>query len=96
MSLDSDAHHVINATWIAEERRRWLAHQCDDFMYPSGMEGIAAASSYSLPYTPQEKQWLKEHFGGEFRFLQQYGLHIYCEEDRDEGRMIAKGFMEED
>lgn len=48
------------------------------------------------PYTAGEKTWVKENYGGEFKFLLGHGLKIYNEEDREEGRAIARAFMEDD
>ena len=48
------------------------------------------------PYTAAEKAWLKKHYGGEFHFLAVYGLSIYKEEDREEGRGIARAMMAND
>jgi hypothetical protein len=45
-------------------------------------------------YTKEEMQWLKKHWGGEFHFLTSYGLKIYNEEDRNEGRLIVRAFMD--
>ncbi|KAL2024417.1 hypothetical protein VTK56DRAFT_8228 [Thermocarpiscus australiensis] len=56
----------------------------------------AAKSAGSRPYTAEEKAWLKRNFGDEFKFLLQHGLSIYKEEDREEGRAIARALMEED
>ena len=36
---------------------------------------------------------MKNKFGGEYKFLRDYGLSIYKEEDREEGRRIARAFM---
>lgn len=47
-------------------------------------------------YTGTEKQWLKKNWGSEFKFLQAYGLKIYNDEDREEGRAIVRAFMEHD
>ena len=46
--------------------------------------------------TPSEKTWLKESFGSEYYFLRDYGLSIYKEDHREEGRAIARGLMELD
>ena len=48
------------------------------------------------PISQAEKQWLKDKFGGEFKFLRDYGLSIYKEEDREEGRQIMRDMMEAD
>lgn len=50
----------------------------------------------SAPYTSEEKQWLKDNFGDEYHFLLCYGLSIYKEDDREEGRAIARGMMAQD
>jgi hypothetical protein len=47
-------------------------------------------------YTAIEKQWLKKHYGGEYHFLRAYGLKIFNEEDREEGRALLREFMSED
>lgn len=55
----------------------------------------ANASSSSNPdLSYSEKQWLKENWGGEFKFLRAYGLSIHKEEDREEGRLILRAMME--
>lgn len=53
-------------------------------------------SSSEPPYTQAEKQWLKDHWDGEFKFLRAYGLSIYKEEDREEGRAIARAMIKGD
>ncbi|KAL6363096.1 hypothetical protein LRP88_02500 [Fusarium phalaenopsidis] len=37
-----------------------------------------------------ERAWLKEHWGNEFKFLAAYGLSIYDDEERKEGREIMR------
>lgn len=54
----------------------------------------ASTATGNPPYTQEEKAWLKKHFDGEFKFLRDYGLSIYEDEDREEGRRIARGCME--
>ena len=41
-------------------------------------------------------KWLKDNYGGEFRFLRQQGLSIDDEGDRAEGRSIVRAFMQAD
>lgn len=48
------------------------------------------------PCTQEERDWLKKHFDGEFKFLREYGLSIYKDEDREEGRQILRALMEGD
>ncbi|UPL01206.1 hypothetical protein LCI18_012140 [Fusarium solani-melongenae] len=45
------------------------------------------------PLTELERAWLKEHWGGEFKFLIAYGLSIYDDEKRKEGREIMRMMM---
>ncbi|KAK4167797.1 hypothetical protein QBC43DRAFT_137198 [Cladorrhinum sp. PSN259] len=44
-------------------------------------------------YTAYEKEWLKKHWGSEFKFLQAYELSIYKGKDREEGRRIVRGIL---
>lgn len=60
---------------------------------PSTTNG--AAYSGTAPYTAAEKQWLKDAWVDEFHFLRAYGLSIYKEEDREEGRAIVRAFMKQ-
>ncbi|KAL2128193.1 hypothetical protein VTI74DRAFT_9529 [Chaetomium olivicolor] len=53
-----------------------------------------AEAAPSPPYTKEEKDWLKRHWGGEFKFLAAHGLSIYKDEDRDEGRRIVRAMMQ--
>lgn len=45
------------------------------------------------PYTDNEKEWLKHNFKDEYHFLRQYGLSIYKDTDREEGRAIVRSFI---
>lgn len=53
-------------------------------------------STLDRPYTNGEKAWLQKYTGGEFKFLQNLGLSIYKDEDREEGRAITRALMKED
>jgi hypothetical protein len=46
--------------------------------------------------TAEEKKWLKTHYGGEFKFLSDYGLKVFNEEDREEGRAIMRSLMHDE
>ena len=50
-------------------------------------------SASEPPYNTAEKEWLKQHWGDEFHFLRAYGLNIHREEDREEGRSIARAMI---
>ncbi|KAL8294586.1 hypothetical protein RB597_007782 [Gaeumannomyces tritici] len=55
-----------------------------------------AEDAPSAPYTAEEKAWLKREWGSEFKLLRTYGLSIYKDEDREEGKVIARAMMEYD
>ncbi len=55
-----------------------------------------AETAPSAPYTQEERARLKRDWGGEFKFLTTHGLSIYKEDDRDEGRRMARAMMERD
>lgn len=42
------------------------------------------------PLTQEEKAWIKEHWGNEFKFLRAHGLRIYKRDEREEGHEILK------
>ncbi|KLU93062.1 hypothetical protein MAPG_12003 [Magnaporthiopsis poae ATCC 64411] len=90
-ALETGTHYMIGATWPDSERQRWAAAQADH----ATNQGEPAAGP-SAPYTQKEKAWLKREWGGEFKFLAAYGLSIYKDEDREEGRSIARAMMEAD
>jgi hypothetical protein len=65
-------------------------------MSDGGKGKAKAEAAPSAPYTEEEKGWLKREWGDEFKFLTTYGLSIYKDEDRDEGRRIVRAMMEVD
>ena len=78
--LKHGGEYLINVKWSDSERERWHAHQ----------------NNIEKPLSVGEKTWLKRYYGNEFIFLQQYGLNIYKEEDREEGRTLLRSFMKAD
>ncbi|KAK5119174.1 hypothetical protein LTR85_007788 [Meristemomyces frigidus] len=48
----------------------------------------------SLSIHREEKKWLKDNYRGEFHFLREHGLSMHMDEDRNEGRRIARSVME--
>ncbi|KAH6687750.1 hypothetical protein F5X68DRAFT_261113 [Plectosphaerella plurivora] len=58
-------------------------------LFVSKMPGVG-------PLTEAEREWLKKHYGNEFHFLGSYGLSIYKDDDREEGRRILRGLMSVD
>lgn len=105
--FDPDKLYMIHARWPDSERQRFsdfvISRQaqtpaCEE---PTLAERAAQAfhqtqTPTSKPLTPAEKKWLKENFGNEFKFLRLYGLNIFKEEDREEGRAILRGFISDD
>ncbi len=84
-SFDKGKRYLINACWPKSERQRWATFQ-----------QVMAKKASEPPYTTAEKEWLKRDFGGEFHFLQIYGLKMHNEDDREEGRAIARAMMTND
>lgn len=72
--------YMIHARWAESERRRFEAFQASRQRRTPASESLTA----------DEKKWLKKHFGSEYKFLLIYGLSVYDEEDRAEGRAILQ------
>ncbi|TKW51478.1 hypothetical protein CTA1_6179 [Colletotrichum tanaceti] len=75
----------INVRWADSEKAKWEA-----FRAASARD---AEPGDVTPLLDEEKQWLKEHWGSEFKFLQGHGLTIHKNEDRAEGRAILRGYL---
>jgi hypothetical protein len=67
-----------------------------DEKQPAKKVTAASSETEEAPYTADEKAWLKKNYDGEFKFLRDLGLSMFKEEDREEGRGIARSLMEED
>jgi len=80
------AAYYINVRWADSEREKWEASRAAN----------AAESTEVPPLSDEEKQWLKKHWDGEFKFLASHGLSIYKDEDREEGRIILRAIMAHD
>ncbi|KAL8938401.1 MAG: hypothetical protein Q9216_003918 [Gyalolechia sp. 2 TL-2023] len=93
-SLDPESHYFIRANWPASERASWESFQAGHRR--QGPAASMAAGSGSTHLTHLEKKWLKDNYGSEFKFLRDYGLSIYKDEDRNEGRQILRAQMEEE
>ena len=65
-----------------------------------GRTGLVRASvnvkAGGTSYSNAEKEWVKEHYGGEYKFLRDYGFKIYNEQDRVDGRRLLQGLMEDE
>ncbi len=91
-SLDPDSIFIIRAHWHPVERARWESFRSG---HGECTCNEVKASTESPELTQEEKQWLKDKYRGEFHFLRSYGLSIYKEEDRDEGRRILRALMDD-
>ena len=87
-ALKKDALYVLGCRWDAAEKRKWQEFKAKNMISTSGQN---AAS-----YTTEEIAFLKKNYGSEFHFLNQYGLKIQSEADREEGRGILRAVMRED
>ncbi|OKO96460.1 hypothetical protein PENSUB_10635 [Penicillium subrubescens] len=84
--FSSSGLYMIHAFWPDSERQRFAA-------LPASRQSQATASEH---LTLAEKAWVKTHYGTEFRFLRDYGLSIFKDEDREEGRLILRAIMSDD
>ncbi|KAJ4006020.1 hypothetical protein NW752_001265 [Fusarium irregulare] len=75
--------YLINVLWADSERKKWEDHRASKTLQQAEVG----------PLTTEEKQWLKDHWGSEFKFLMSHGLDISKEDDREEGRSILRAIM---
>jgi hypothetical protein len=80
--------YVLTVDWPASEREKWAVSRSRQTEREPRTE-----PELQPPLAPEEKRWLKENWNGEFSFLQSYGLSIYKEDNRSEGRAILRGIM---
>lgn len=95
-SLDRSMGYLVNGFWPKSEQERWQKHKQSISVKPSSNQENKNAWNGDPPYDDDEKQWLKENFGNEFKFLMMYGLKIHDEDDRAEGRAIVRAFMSDE
>jgi hypothetical protein len=93
-SLDPNLMHVINVRWCAEEKARWGSYEARLHSRHTSRRSTKSFASVDR-YATEERRWLRDNFGGESHFLQTHGLSIYRDEDREEGRAIARALMED-
>lgn len=85
--FEPDVKYVIGVMWPDSERARWNARGQPD---EAETETKPRQRAGEQPYTTEEKAWLRKYYRGEFKFLRLYGLSIYDEEERAEGRAIMR------
>ncbi|RTE67980.1 hypothetical protein BHE90_017643, partial [Fusarium euwallaceae] len=81
--FDPSAMYWINVRWADSEREKWEASHASKALQQAEVG----------PLSTEEKQLLKKHWGGEFRFLASHGLNINKEDDREEGRIILRAIL---
>lgn len=81
----SGVAYFLSIHWPEGERERWRARGEQDKTATEKLQWIG-----DQPYTAEEKEWLKKHYKGEYKFLMTHGLSIFDEEDRAEGRAIMR------
>jgi hypothetical protein len=93
--------------WPEAEAERWKQVQAGgDVPRADRKDGRESSSSKRkrpadeakmvLPYTTEEKAYLKAKWGDEFHFLRDHGLKISKEDDREEGRLILRALKQQD
>ncbi|KAL9622659.1 MAG: hypothetical protein Q9160_002969 [Pyrenula sp. 1 TL-2023] len=108
-SVLEEGEFILNVQWSEPEQARWESHkQSHDRSLPTSQEGGHSQENAEHKnaehknaqdvqpdhrYTKSEKQWLKIHYGDEFHLLRDFGLSIYKDEDREEGRTILRKIM---
>ena len=92
--------YFINVRWPERERERREVQKksgelsIGDERTKTGME--KAKNGNEVEYSSAEKAWMKRAFGGESKLLASYGLTIHKEEDRREGRSVARAIIEKE
>ncbi|KAL8836244.1 MAG: hypothetical protein Q9170_002988 [Blastenia crenularia] len=93
-SLEAGTPYAIYANWPSSERASWEAFQAN--RSSKGHTRSNTEDSAGSQLADVEKKWLKDHYGGEFKFLRAYSLSIYKDEDREEGRRMLRAMMTEE
>ena len=97
--LDPNSEYWINATWPNKEWERWKKYKASSRgsdTTSTKQEEENDIDANTRPYTKKEKKWLKDNFGNEFLFLRQYGYSIHKDDQRAEGRRLARGMIKEE
>jgi hypothetical protein len=92
-ALEWGVPYFLNCRWDPAEQQRWQDFKAREI---HRMSAQIFVSDGRPPYTAAEKTWLKKWRISEFEFLRMYGLKMYDDEDRAEGRALVRGFMQDD
>ncbi|KAM0670451.1 hypothetical protein ACQRIU_000846 [Beauveria bassiana] len=67
-----------------------------DFMRDVSTDSLGGSGQEGERVSPEERKWLKKHYGNEFKFLTMHGLRMHDDQDRQEGLSIIRVLMESD
>ncbi|KAM3540910.1 hypothetical protein ARSEF1564_006206 [Beauveria bassiana] len=67
-----------------------------DFMRQVSADSLGGSGQEGERVSPEERKWLKKHYGNEFKFLTMHGLRMHDDQDRQEGLSIIRVLMESD
>ncbi|EJP63860.1 signal sequence receptor alpha subunit [Beauveria bassiana ARSEF 2860] len=67
-----------------------------DFMREVSVDSLGGSGREGERVSPEERKWLKKHYGNEFKFLTMHGLRMHDDQDRQEGLSIIRVLMESD
>lgn len=89
--MQSGQNYVMSTHWPDDEMRRWneLKERINQLNSHAPEPDDGAG-----PYSSAEKEWLRRCYESEFKFLRIYGLSIYDEDDREQGRRIVRAMMQ--
>lgn len=103
------SHTVTRQRKLSHARHQTVAredpehHKPPSTMSPLDTSSSAAASATRTPipldpvppYTAEETKWLEDKHGDESRFLPAHDLKLSSESDREEGRLLARHYINE-
>ncbi|KAJ2980114.1 hypothetical protein NQ176_g2835 [Zarea fungicola] len=92
----------MTVIWPSSEREKWVQRPVERKPLSVAAEPTGEYNDVSLSdegkfhavLQPEQKRWLKEHYGGELQFLHIHCLRAHIEEDRSEGYRILCKLME--
>lgn len=87
-SLEKGKMYWLSCHWDSAEQLKWQEFKAKNSLTNS----MSMPADENPPYTADEKAYLKENWRDEYHFLRDFGLNIYKEEDRAEGRQILRVF----
>lgn len=100
--FDTNSFVMASVHWGPEEWARWLDFKASHVTASTATSGSANVSEEAMPYlgaapyTDKENRWLKKYYGNEFKFLTLYQLSIHSDDEREEGRAIARTLIAND